>query len=250
MVNLTVMPMRLADRIRMLFRLFLLFTFLAAIAVISAITTIRLTINGNQETLPNMVGVNMDTAETLADGMGLTVKVDDKLFSSKYPANQIISQEPPPDTRVKAGQHIHVLVSLGAPRIVAPNLVGTSVRVAQIVAVQHGLTVGDVAGVYWQGSEVDQIVAQDPPTSSAQLHSPDINFLVSLGAKPPAYVCPNFVGMQVDQARSVIQAGGFMIGHVNPVIGSTAPVGAIVGQSPQPGSKILGGDSFTFQVAQ
>lgn len=247
------MPMRLADRIRLLFRLFLLFTFLAAVAVISAITTIRLTINGNQETLPNLVGVNTDAAETLADGMGLTVKVDDKLFNSKYAAGEIIEQEPPPETRVKAGQHIHVLVSLGAPRIVAPDLVGSSIRVAQIVAVQHGLTVGDVAEVHWQGSGgggVDQIVAQDPPASSTLVHSPAVNFLVSLGPAPPAYVCPNFVGMQLAHARGMIQAGGFAIAHANPVIGSTAPSGTIVGQSPLPGSKILGGDSFTFQVAQ
>lgn len=244
------MPMRLTDRIRLLFRLFLLFTFLAAVAVISAITTIRLTINGNQETLPNMVGVNMGAAETVADGMGLEVKVDDKLFSSKYPANQIISQEPPPDTKVKAGQHVHVLVSLGAPRIVAPDLVGSSVRVAQIIAVQRGLTVGDVAQVHWQGSAADQIVAQDPPAASTEIHSPAVNFLVSLGPAPPAYVCPDFVGMQLNQARELIQDGGFTIGHVNPVIGSTAPSGTIVGQSPQPGSKILGGDSFTFQVAE
>lgn len=244
------MPMRLTDRIRLLFRLFLLFTFLAAVAVISAITAIRLTINGNQETLPNLVGVNMEAAETLADGMGLTVKVDDKLFNSKYAANEIISQEPPPETRVKAGQHVHVLVSLGAPRIVAPDLVGSSVRVAQIIAVEHGLTVGDVAEVHWQGSGMDQIVAQDPPASSTLVHSPAVNFLVSLGPFPPAYVCPNFVGMQLAQARSLIQEGGFMIAHANPVIGSTAPGGTIVGQTPLPGSKILGGDSFIFQVAQ
>lgn len=244
------MPARLAERIRLLFRLFLLFTFLAAIAVISAITTIRLTINGNQETLPNMVGVNVDTAETLAGGMGLVVKVDDKLFSNKYAASQIISQEPPPGAKVKAGQHVHVLVSLGAPRIVAPQLTGSSVRVAQIIAVQRGLNVDDVAHVHWEGGEIDQVVAQDPPASSAQIHSPSINFLVSLGPAPPAYVCPDFVGMQLAQARSAIQQGGFIIAHANPVIGSTAPSGTIVGQSPLPGSKILGGGSFTFQVAQ
>lgn len=243
-------PMRLAERIRFFFRLFLLFTFLAAVAAISAITTIRLTINGNLETLPNLVGVNLDTAQTVADGMGLEVKVEDKLFSSKYAANQIILQEPPPDTEVKTGQHVHVLVSLGPQRIVVPNLVGSSFRVAQIMAVQNGLTVGDVVEVHWPAVRPNQIVAQDPPASSTEIHSPAINFLVSQGPMPLAYVCPNFVGSNVNEVRAEIQSGGFVIEHLNPVNGSTAPVGTIVGQSPAPGSKILAGGAFTLQVAQ
>lgn len=244
------MSMRLADRIRFLFRLFLLFTFLAAVAVISAITTIKLTIQGNQETLPSLVGVNMDTAERIADDMGLEVKVEDKLFSEKYAAGHVISQEPPPDTKVKAGQHVHVLVSLGTPRIEVPNLVDSSLRVAQILAVQKGLTVGDLAQVHWPESEAGQIIAQDPPPSTTGIRSPAINFLVSLGENAPAYVCPNFIGMKLEQARALLTGGGFNLATVNPLAGTTAASSTILTQSPAPGSKIHQGDSFTFQVAQ
>lgn len=244
------MPMRLAERIRFLFRIFLLFTFLAAVVVVSAITTIKLTIQGNQETLPKLVGVNLETAERVAEDMGLEVKVEDKLFSDKYALNDIISQEPPPDTKVKAGQHVHVLVSLGLPRIVVPDLVGSSVRVAQILAVEKGLTVGDLVEVHWPSTGTGQIVAQDPPASTTEIHSPAINFLVSLGEETPSYVCPNFAGMKLDQAHAMIQNGGFTLSKVNPVIGSTAASGTILSQSPAPGSKISAGDSFTFQVAQ
>lgn len=244
------MPVRLTQRIRFLFRLFLLFTFLAVVAVVSAITTIRLTINGNQETLPNLVGVNLQAAQMVADGLGLEVKVDDKLFNTKYAASQIISQEPPPDTRVKAGQHVHVLVSLGAPRIDVPDLVGSSARVAQILAVRKGLTVGDVVEVHWPGNTADQIVAQDPPASTTEIHSPAINFLVSMGPASKAFVCPDFVGMKLDLARAAIQRAGFAIEQASPLAGSSAPSGTILSQSPAVGSMILGGASFTFQVAQ
>ncbi len=242
--------MRLVERIRSLFRIFLLFTFLAAVVVVSAITTIKLTIQGNQETLPRLMGVNLETAERVADEMGLEVRVEDKLFSDKYALNEIISQEPPPDTKVKAGQHIHVLVSLGPPRIVVPNLIGSSVRVAQILAVERGLTVGDLVEVHWPSTGTGQIVAQDPPASTAEIRSPAIDFLVSLGEETPSYVCPDFAGMKLAQVRAMIQSGGFTIGTVNPVAGSVAASGTILSQSPAPGSKISAGDSFTFQVAQ
>ena len=242
--------MGFGERIRFLFRIFLLFTFLATVAVVSAITTIKLSIQGNQETLPNLVGVNLDVAQRLTAGLGLEVKVEDKLFSAKYADGEIISQAPPPETKVKTGQHIHVLVSLGAPQVVVPNLVGSSIRVAQILAVQKGLTVGDLAQAYWPGVPTGQIVAQDPPASSTEIHSPAVNFLVSLGDRTAAYVCPDFTGMKLDQVRSQIASAGLNISKVNLVAGNTSPSGTILNQSPAPGSRILAGDSFTFQVAQ
>ncbi|PYV20179.1 MAG: hypothetical protein DMG24_23580, partial [Acidobacteria bacterium] len=48
--------MSVRERILTLFRLFLLFTVLVAVALISAITTIRLTIHSGQETMPDLVG--------------------------------------------------------------------------------------------------------------------------------------------------------------------------------------------------
>src|SRR5437870_5114516 len=108
--------MSVGERILSLFRLFLLFTVLVAVALISAITTIRLTIHGHQETMPNLVGRPMDAAQRVASGLGLEIKVEGRLFDAKYPPDQIVSQVPPPDTRIKVGQHVHVLVSLGRRR--------------------------------------------------------------------------------------------------------------------------------------
>lgn len=243
-------PMNFGERIRFLFRLFLLLTFLAAVALISAIMTIRLTIQGNQETLPNLVGVNLESADHIAAEMGLVVKVEDKLFSNKYAASEVISQEPPPDTSVKIGQHLHVLVSLGPPRLAVPDLVGTSARVAEILAVQRGLTVGDVARVFWTGTQTGQVVAQDPPPSASGIQSPAIGLLVSLGENSASYVCPNFAGMKLDQVRSPIEKAGFAIAKVSPVPGTPGASGTILSQLPPAGSKINSGDSFTFQIAQ
>lgn len=243
--------MELGERIRFIFRIFLLFTFLAAVAVISAVTTIKLSIQGNQETLPNLAGVSLEEAQRLTAGLGLEVKVEDKLYSVKYAAGEIISQEPLPETKVKTGQHIHVLVSLGPPQVVVPDLVGSSIRVAQILAVQKGLTVGDLAEIYWPGAPANQIVAQDPPaSSSAEIHSPAVNFLVSLGDQVASYVCPDFTGMKLDQVRATISSAGLSIGKVTPVVGNVTVSGTILGQTPAPGSKISMGDSFAFQVSQ
>src|SRR5271169_3735561 len=102
--------MNLRNRLRTLLRLFALFMVMVAVALASAITTIRLTIHGHQATVPNLVGVPLETAQRITSALGLELTVEDKLFSDQYAANQIVSQVPPRDTRVKAGQHVHVLV--------------------------------------------------------------------------------------------------------------------------------------------
>jgi beta-lactam-binding protein with PASTA domain len=241
--------MSFRDRLRTLFRLFALFTVMVAVALASAITTIRLTIHGHQAETPNLVGVSMDAAQKITSALGLEIKVEDKLYNEKYAANQIISQVPPQGTRVKEGQHIHVLVSLGEPKIHVPELVGESVRTAQITAVERGLTLGDVAQVHWPAGDQDQVLAQDPPPTKAEIQSPAVNILVSLGEPPPAYMCPSFVGRLFSDTSKVLEKSGFRIGQIAPVATEQVPAGTILTQTPLGGSKIGADAVFNFQVA-
>ncbi|HLW79950.1 MAG TPA: PASTA domain-containing protein, partial [Terriglobia bacterium] len=229
--------------------LFLLFTVLVAVALISAITTIRLTIQGHQETMPNLVGRPAEAAERVLNALGLELKIEGRMFNPKYAADQIVSQVPPPGTRVKVGQHVHVLVSLGQPRVTIPNVVGWSARAAQIAAIQNGLSVGDLVAVYAPGSAVDQVVAQDPAASAAQIHSPAVNLLVSLGDPAPAYECPSFVGRPLSEAQLILQQSGLKAGSVKPVPREGTPVNTILSQTPEAGGKISPDADVTFEVA-
>jgi beta-lactam-binding protein with PASTA domain len=242
--------MALREQLRRLFRLFLLSTVLVAVALLSAITTIRLTIHGHQETMPSLAGMNLEAAQRSAGNLGLVMKVEDKVYSTLQPANQIVSQEPPAGTRIKAGQHVHVLVSLGPPRVTVPDLVGSSLRAAQIAAIQRGLSVANVAALPWPGTEPDQVVAQDPPPSATAVHSPAISLLVSLSEEPAAYLCPNFAGQSLATVRRQLEEAGMKVGHVTSVPAENVPTGAILSQTPAPGSKVGPDTVFTFQVAE
>jgi len=242
--------MSLRERIRVIFRLFLLLTVLVSIALISFITTVRFTIRGRQEITPKFVGMPLDQAQRTAIRIGLQLKVEDKLFSPLVPSNHVVSQMPPQGTRIKAGQHIHVLVSLGAPRVSVPNVVGSSMRAARITAIQRGLNVGDVALVHWPGTGADQVVAQDPLPESTDVRSPAVNFLVSIGEAPPAFLCPSFVGKSLGEARRAIERAKLKIGPLTPVAANGPSKGTILAQSPPPGTKIGPETTFSFQVAE
>ncbi len=260
------------SRVRSIFRLVMLFGVLATVALVSAITTIRITIHSGEEKAPSLVGLSLEDAQRRAGSLGLGIRVEDHLFNSKYPENHIVSQAPLPGDSTKSGQEIHVLVSLGTPRVSVPDLVGESVRVAQVTvtAVQGGLTLGDIAAVHWTGVPADGVVAQEPPPTAQPARSPAVNLLVSLGDPTPSFVCPDFTGMNINRARNPITAAGFTVGDVNvqapqtpaatapgattPPSASAAPVpsaapsGTIITQSPAAGSKISAGAVFSFVV--
>jgi eukaryotic-like serine/threonine-protein kinase len=242
--------MEVGRRVRTVFRLLFLFAVLMMVAVVSAIMTIRLTVHGRQETLPQLAGLPVAQAQKVVDGLGLNLKVEDRLYSANVPAGSIVSQMPTAGIRVKPLQDVHVLVSLGAPQVTVPDVIGRSVRAARITAVQSGLTIGDVAALYWPQSQPNDIVAQDPPPSATDLESPAVDFLVSLGEAPPAFLCPSFKGKPLGIVQAELQQAGFENPQAVRVPSSATPPGLILSQQPLAGSKVTPDTVFIFQVAE
>ena len=248
--SLSEKSMSFGQRFRTLFQLFLLLTFLAAVALVSALTTVRLTIHGRQRSMPNLVGITLESAKRTVGSAGLELVVQDKVFSLQYAESQIVSQTPPPNTHIKAGQRVHVLISLGPPQIRIPNLVGNSLRAARIMVLQRGLTLGSVASVPWPQSEIDQVVAQDPPPAS-EAHSLAVNFLVSLGERSfEMMLCPSLIGRSLPDVRRILEKAGFKVRAVTTIPAVAASKNTILSQSPTPGSQINPGAEFDFQVSQ
>lgn len=242
--------MNVGGRIRTLLRLFFLVAILMTVAVVSAITTIRLTIHGKQEILPNLVGMQESQARSVLGGLGLDLNVEDRLYSASVPANAVVQQMPAAGTSIKPQQQVHVLLSLGPQKVSVPDLIGRSLRAARITAVERGLTIGDVAATFWPQDPANQVVAQDPPPATTDLQNPTVNFLVSLGPRPVAYLCPNFQNKPLGVVRAELQQAGFQNITVSQVQVAGAPYNTIVKQLPLPGSKVTPDTTFQFQVSQ
>jgi beta-lactam-binding protein with PASTA domain len=123
-------------------------------------------------------------------------------------------------------------------------------RAARITAIQRSLTLGDVVGVHWPRGVPDQVVGQDPPPESANLRSPTVDILVSLGEPPVEYLCPKLVGQPIAEVRRNLEKAGFNVVGVTSIAAEGVPKGIILTQSPAAGSKIGPGAGFSFQVAQ
>ncbi len=234
---------------RRIFRFILLGLVLVLVAMMSALTAMRLAIHGREVSVPRLVGMTGAEAERVATASGLLVERESRFFSAEVPEGRVVSQLPAPGTRVRRGWRVRIAESLGPQRAVIPNLVGQSPRAAEINVRRRGLEVGSVATIHLAGEPGDQVVAQSPP-AQADAVSPKVNLLVAAEPEQAAYVMPSFVGRHLaDVAPLVEQAGLRLVDTTTASVPNVAPT-TILRQSPAPGQKVTAGTTVSFEVAK
>jgi len=263
---------------RRFFSIVLLALVLMTVALISALTAMKLAIHGREVMVPKVVGMSPPEAERVGAASGLQLIVEREFYSADVPEGKIITQMPPAGTKVRRGWSIRVARSLGPQRVAIPNVTGESERAAELNIRRRGLALGSVAQISFPAdspnpllsSSADQVVSQSPPANASGVSAPKINLLVSTGSEPPVFVMPNLIGQPLGSATLALQDAGMRVGRVSvipptpPVTGSpeaalspqsSQPVlsqpnsaSMIVTQSPAPGQKIVAGAVVNFEV--
>src|ERR1019366_8657193 len=126
---------------RQFFRMLLLALVLMTVALVSALTAMRLAIHGREVAIPKLVGMSPLEAERAGAASGLQVNLPD------VPLDQVISQSPPANASGVAAPKISLLVSAGPepPTYVMPNLTGQPLGSAMLALQDAGIRVGKVS---------------------------------------------------------------------------------------------------------
>jgi eukaryotic-like serine/threonine-protein kinase len=239
------------------FRLVLLALVLLVVALVSALTAMRLAIHGHEVAVPDLVGKSPAAARMIAEQSGLEVSVERQYYSPTVPEGKILSQLPPAGSRVRRGWEIRVAESLGPQRVAIPNLLGQTERVADINIRRRGLDVGAIAQMQLPDAPEGQVLAQAPPADASGVSAPKISLLFAAPAQAPALVMPSFVGQPLGTATLTLQDAGMHVGSVTtipPAEGSSPPATApspasmIVTQNPAAGEKVSAGAAINFEV--
>jgi eukaryotic-like serine/threonine-protein kinase len=264
---------------RRFFSIVLLTLVLLTVALISALTAMRLAIHGREVTTPKVVGMSPQEAERAGAASGLQLVVEREFYSADVPEVRIINQMPPAGTKVRRGWSIRVAQSLGQQRVAIPDVTGESERAAELNIRRRGLALGSVAQISFPAdspnplasSSADEVVSQSPPANASGVAAPKINLLVSTGSYPAVFVMPNFTGRPLGSANLALQDVGMRVGKVTVIPPAPAPPGSpetalpaqpqsptgpaqantasmIVTQSPAPGQKIVAGTIVNFEV--
>ena len=237
------------------FRFILLALVLVMVALMSALTAMRVAIHGREVVVPKLVGLTPAQAERLALEYGLLVEVENRFYSADIAEGRVMSQIPLPGEKVRRGWRVRLAESLGPQHVTIPDIVGQSSRAAEINLRRRGLEPGTVAYARLPNQPQDQVIAQSPPPAAVGVASPKVNLLLAAPPETPAFVMPNFVGRPLAEAARSILGAGLKLGNVRTAtvdLASTATSGpSIVSkQSPTAGQKVTSGMTVELEVAK
>jgi beta-lactam-binding protein with PASTA domain len=260
---------------RNLLRYFLMALLLLVVALVSALTTMRLAIQVREVKVPDLRNQTPAEAKRLAELDGLAAQVDSNYYSAIIPEGRVLSQTPVAGTLVRRGWEVRLALSLGPQRVTIPQVVGKSNRAAAISIAERGLQLNSTDNLQLSGAETGQVIAQDPPANATDVSAPKISLLVAQSPSPQAFVMPSFIGQPLGSVTSTLQSAGFVVGKVTiaPPVSAAASVGSapvapqvatpaipvpspqppspaaiVISQEPAPGQKVLAGAAINFVV--
>ncbi len=246
---------------------------LLIVALLSALTAMRLAIHGREVIVPDLHGKTPVEARRLAEEGDLTTLTERNYYSPTVPEGRVLSQMPSAGAVVRRGWEVRLALSLGPQRVAIPQAVGDSERAATINIAQRGLELGSTARVSISGATAGLVVGQNPPASATDISAPKISLLVAQ-TSPQAFVMPSFVRQPLGSATITLRDAGFSLGRVTMAAPTTpatpdaaapgqspapanpppaesinpSPASIIVAQDPAPGTKVLTGAAITFTV--
>ncbi|MGP8260524.1 MAG: PASTA domain-containing protein [Acidobacteriaceae bacterium] len=243
---------------------------LVAVALISLFIAMRLAIHGREAVVPNLSGLTVAEATSMAAQQGLTLNLENRFYSAEVPAGRILTQDPAAGSRVRREWPVRITESLGAQRVEIPDLTGETERTATVSIRRLSLELGAVAHLAI-GGDPDVVLTQTPPANAGGVDGPRVSLLVSDPVPEtvrPAYAMPSLVGLSTSAASARAASTGLhmvVATEIAPhnVPSATSPASAanpsaatgrsseiVTSQSPQADSRVAQGDTVRVTLGR
>jgi beta-lactam-binding protein with PASTA domain len=255
---------------RNLFRAFSAVLILLAIALVSALITMRLAIHGAEVRVPALIGLPLPEAAAHLHSLDLETGIDGRFYSTTQPAGHVLTQTPAPGIRVRKSWRVRVTVSLGPQKVAIPAVTGMDESIATITIHRTGLQLGNVVPLPYAYAPEGTIIAQTPLARAMDVEGPRIALLAAqpAPAQTEASIMPDLTGETFTAAAWSIIHSGFKLAPLQTPPAMTASVdlpataapavaapsissaahGTVIAQNPAAGSRIVAGAMIQLTV--
>jgi len=198
--------------------------------------------------VPNLVGQDINKARQELSQVKLKMKVMNRLFSSSYPQDTIISQKPVPGTEKRIDSQVEVILSKGTQLVRVPDLVGKTQVEAQLALEDVGLKIGDILTASVQGSPEGTVIRQLPAQNTTIEWGASVSVTINSISGNQVQV-PNFIGRPLSEARAELGSLGLVFNQATATPNSIYLEGVVVDQRPVPYDKVPLGTAMNFIVS-
>lgn len=189
-------------------------------------------VSQGQPTVPAPEGMDVLAYQEAASERTLEVTTGDPVYSDSVTEGRIATTDPAVGAAVPIGTTVTVHVSRGPEPIQVPNLKGKDLSTAEAELAGLGLTVSAVEREYVEDAPGGEVLEVSPPAGTTLTRGSEVTLTVS-----NALTVPDVAGMDLDTARSTLEAAGFTVGDTDRDNSETAAsASTVVETSPAAGT--------------
>ena len=174
-----------------------------------------ITHHSNSMIVPDVMGKSFDEAKKELKNLGFEVEIQDSIYVDTLAPLTVIKQFPESDAKVKVNRSVYLTISRAVPpEVEMPNLVGFSIRSAEMVLKNMNLRIGDTTfrPDFARNSVLEQSVA---PGTKLPMGS-SIDLVLGDGIGRLLFSVPDITGMTLMDAKILIDSLGLILGPIIP----------------------------------
>jgi beta-lactam-binding protein with PASTA domain len=156
---------------------------MALLAAGAYLVVTMLTEDGGSEfvAVPDLIGLTRLEAQQTLDGEGLILGDVRHRPTARFPAGQVIDQDPDPDREIQAGSAVDIVLAAAPKPVEVPSLEGMTLEEAQAELEAVGLVLGDTSEENSETIPEGQIISQSPGAGEEVPKNTPIDVVVSAG---------------------------------------------------------------------
>lgn len=162
----------------------------------------------DMKTVPEVTGKSQDEAQRSLTDAGLAVGAVTDAYSEDVPQGQVISQSVAAGTSLAHDSAVDIVLSKGRKPLTVPTLSGLSASAAKSAIEDLGLVAAPTEA-YSDTVAEGQVISQQTREGSTLHRGDSVAYTVSKG--PEKVAIPDVVGLQREEARSLLEGAGFTV---------------------------------------
>jgi len=169
-----------------------------------------MTKHGKYEKVPSVVGKNIEEARRILLAKNFEVEIQDSIYIDTIPKLAVVKQSPEGDATVKVNRTVYLTVNRSQPPMVEmPNLIGFSIRNAQMYLENLGLHIGDTTfrPDIAKNAVLEQMYKGQPIKAGTKIYMGSaISFVLGNGISDDEMAVPDLVGKTYAQVKSYLRS--------------------------------------------
>ncbi len=166
--------------------------------------------------LMDVQGKTLEEAIAMIEAEDFRAIVSDTMYTNKVAEGIVVDQYPKPNMKVKTGRTVRLKISTSEKLVFIPNLIGQSLRSAELVLQQAGLLIDTVYSEYNPEYPKGTIAWQYPKANDTMKKGFGIQVTVSKGLPPDYfYQVPNVISLSLNQAKEYLAKARLKVGKIS-----------------------------------